>query len=412
MTILLQMERVFSMSAIHNLFASYSLTSLLLVHIVIASVLSYAISLYISKRYPSRGDAVEEHDRIAMEEVEVQSSLFKLIFKISLYRNNALSSRLFFFLFNLSFPFIGYLFSIWLAYYLVHIKYAHKVVHTNMLNLDEFATSFLKIERIFGEGSMSTLILNDDVPKSKKLKALSSLSSNVSPNTLRIIKQTLSSKDDEIRMYGYSNINKIEKQLNSNINLFLETYRTQEGEKKYDAAKNLAFSYWEMVYIEISHESLRDSFLEEVIKYVNIAKKYYIQKRDEYQKELEQKEELLEKMSLQDILEKGESQKIALVREECETIKESVRHYRDITAKLFMLMGRVHMVQQKYEDAMSEFTVAHDMSDGDASFVLPYLAEIYFILGKYNIVHAIMKKSDSLLYNPKLYPIVQQWRAS
>jgi len=244
-----------------NIFTLYIpelyLPYLLLVHVILSVIFAVLISFYIAKRYVSKTEFAKEMDKKRYEEIENRSLFFKFLFAASLHKYNPISTKVYFFLFNFSLPVFGYIASLWIGYYLVHIKYKQKFINTNILNLDEFGTSFLKVERIFGEGSMTNMILNDDIPKSKKLKALSSLSSNISPLSLRIIKQTLSSKNDEIRMYGYAMINKIEKKLNDDINKYLEIYNSSEDdEKHYEAAKELAFSYWEMVYTELSHESL------------------------------------------------------------------------------------------------------------------------------------------------------------
>ena len=383
-------------------------------HIVMSLAFAVGASLYVAKRYVSRTQEAKEDDEKRYKEIAQKSSIFKMLFQISLHRYNPFASLLFFFLFNISIPLLGYCATIWVAYYLVHVKYEHKVINTNMLNLDEFELSFLTVERIFGEGSMSNVILAEDVPKSKKLKALSSLSSNISPMTLRIIKQTLSSKNDEIRMYGYAIINKWEKKLNEDINIRLEIYGSGDGEdaKRFEAAKELAFFYWEMVYAEISHESLRESFIKEVVKYVSIAKEYYhscIEKNTQSLQKYEDEKVLLEHKeakTAQDL------QRIESLETITTHTKVLLKNNKDTMAKLYILMGRVYMVEKKYEEAIGEFTMAQEVGVGDFSFVLPYLAEIYFTLQKYNIAKSIMNQAKNLRLNPKLYPIVQQWSVS
>jgi len=386
---------------------------LYILHMIISTIISFAVMLYIKRRYKVQTEEARANDKKRLEAIAERSLIFKLLFRISLHKYNPVASFVFFFIFNYSMPVFGYIASLWFAYYLVHVKYEHKIINTNILNLDEFETSFLKVHRIFGEGSMTNVILAEDVPKSKKLKALSSLSSNISPTTLRIIKQTLSSKNDEIRMYGYAIINKIEKKLNENINKHLEIYNNEklEDSVRFEAAKELAFFYWEMVYAELSHESLRDSFINEVIKYLNIAKEYYIHKVEDFDAAIRKEKQELRKISSKDLLKKEDIEEVKKVEANIASIKKEIKSSKDISAKLYVLMGRVYMMRKEYENAVEEFTLAKELSSSDFSFVLPYLAEIYFILGKYMVAKSILKQAKSLDLNPKLYPIVAQWRS-
>ncbi len=396
-------------------FSPNSLILMYILHIIISSVLALIVTIYIRRRYESKSKEAQANDRKRLARIANRSLFFKALFQISLHKYNPIASFLFFFLFNLSVPVFGYLATIWVAYYLVHVKYKNKVVTTNILNLDEFQVSFLEVERIFGEGSMSNIITEEDVPKSKKLKALSTLSSNISPSTLRIIKQTLSSKNDEIRMYGYAIINKTEKRLNEDINRYLEIYndKTADEATRAEAAKELAYFYWEMVYTELSHESLRESFMKEVLDYIHIAKIYYAKEIRNYNEEMAEVEKELNNLRYNQNQDRtlNHNVKIEELETELEILQEKRKASKDTNAKLHILKGRVHMLKKEYDMAVQEFTIAQEMSESDSSFVLPYLAEIYFILRKFNVAKAIMNKTHSLDLNPKLYPIVAQWRS-
>lgn len=353
---------------------------LIIVHIIISLFLSIILTLYAAKRFQTSSEEIDKRDQARLDEISEHSRIFKALFRVSLHKNNKITSTLFLFLFNLSLPVVGYPLSTWIAIYLRKVTYDKKVTNTNILNLDEFGMSFLKVERIFGEGSMMNLMSNPYSAKSKKLKALSSLATSTSPANLRIVKQTLSSTDDEIRMFGYAIINKTEKGLNTKINSHLKSYNESNSNNAKDAesmaqsATELAFLYWEMIYTELSHESLRDSFLNEVIFYIGIAKKYYV-----------------------------------LELQNSET-KNGEKNFNAVLVRLYVLMGRVYTMQKKYEKALTEFTVAQELSSDDASFILPYLAEIYFLTGNYKVVNSIIKQASDLGMNATLYSIVQQWK--
>jgi len=70
------------------------------------------------------------------------------------------------------------------------------------------------------------------------------------------------------------------------------------------------------------------------------------------------------------------------------------------------------MYQKKFEKAAHEFIIAQEIDTAEASFVLPYLAEVNFLLGDYKKVHQIMKQAKDLEFNATLYPIAQQWKVS
>ncbi len=394
---------------------------LYIIHTTISLILAIILSIYVSKRFVRNSEEKQQVDARRLEEIANRSKIFKLLFKVSLHKNNRKTNIIFMFLFNLSMPLVGYAFSIWVTWYLKNVSYEKKVVHTNILNLDEFGISFLKVERIFGEGSMSDLMTSEYAPKSKKLKALSALAHSASPANLKIIRQTLFSRDDEIRMFGYAIINKAEKSLNGKINNYLDIFNKENNnqnnldrEKIAEVAKELAPLYWEMIYTELSHESLKENFLKEVVKYIKIARNFYVpeiknisNKIEEYELEIkyfthqEMHDENLPFEKRKEYFEKN----LAIYKE------EQIRN-NAICTKLYILMGRVYMNKKEYDNANTEFTIAQELHTVESSFILPYLAEIQFLTGNYRVVSSIMDKAKGLELNSTLFPIVEQWKAA
>ncbi len=389
---------------------------------IITIIISILSAMYLKKRFNRGTEEIIKKDEARVDAIVTESFMFRLWFKVSLHKNNPITIFLFMVVFNMSLPVVGYVFTLWTVRYLNNVSYEKRVVDTNMINLDEFESSFLKVERIFGEGSMSDLMTNEYAPKSKKLKALSSLSNNATPANLQIIRQTLSSTDDEIRMFGYAIINKAEKALNSKINHYLEIIAEEEAGDNdsaiiASAAKELGPLYWEMIYTELSHESLKSGFMKSVVEYINIAKEFYVpsvqiidKSIDRYQKEIEkatnidlefQEKEKIEKEKTVEHLNKKLNKEIAIKNQ-----------HRAICTKLYILMGRVYMQQKRYEDAKTEFTLAQELNTEKLIFVLPYLAEIYYLTGNYKVVKSIMKDTEGLNLNSTLYPIIEQWKAS
>jgi len=369
---------------------------LFFVHILFSLALSFAISKYALKRFKKSGAEIVLKDKQQSRNIRQKKWFLTLLFDASLHKNNQITIFLFVIILNIVIPIIGYLVSIWLFWYMVNIKYRKKVLDTNILNLDEFKSSFLKIERIFGESSMINLIENAYIPKSKKIRALSILATNGS--SLSIVKQTLASDDDEIRMFGYAILNKAEKALNEKINLNLNIIRletTKEENKDHKkialAAKELAFLYWEMVYTEVSHESLYTNFLDSSISYLIIAEDYYLEN-------ISSMVNSINKLKKDDHQLKIEKIKLTETYLTC--------------SNLFTLMGKVYSKKQEYDKAKESFKMAEELLFEKSTALLPYLAEIYFITKKYSLTKSILNSSKELKLNPKLYPIVKQWEVA
>jgi len=408
-----------------TLFIEHYIPILYFIHIILSIILALVLARYIRERFVN-DELSDVKDLARLEAIGSKGVIFSYLFKVSLHKNNFKMSFLFIFLFNIAIPVLGYFLSVWTAWYLYNVKYDKKVAKTNILNLDEFGTSFLKIERIFGEGSLIDLMTSKYAPKEKKLKALSALSARISPANLKVVRQTLTSKDDEIRMFGYAILNKAEKALsmkiNENLSIFNEENNKDEDidfDRRAIAAKELAALYWEMIYTELSHESLKDGFLFQVTKYTQIAKDYYmpksrlVQKKLEYlSHRLENREKLEKNLSKKEIKNTKKDETAVYYRMRIKEIKNELMAYNMQTTKLFLLMGKVYLANRDYQYASTEFTVAQELYEGEASFILPYIAEIQFLLGNYSVVKAILNKSPELALNGTLYPIVEQWKAS
>ena len=376
--------------------------TILLIHLIISFFISLLISFYALKRFKKSTKKIDLQDVNRVANIQDRNWFFKVLFKASLHKNNQIAIFFFSFLFNLSVPFLGYFSTLWIFWYMTNVKYEEKIIDTAILDLDEFQNSFLEVERFFGEGSMINIMNNDYIPKSKKIKALSTLANTNSPMSLQVVKQTLSSKDDEIRMFGYTIINKAETAINSRINenLTIISSATAKGKAENKeiiafASKELAYLYWEMVYTELVHESLKETFLNAVISYLKIAKEYYVPQVDN----------IVGKIKLYDKRE-TDMNNINQIRKERKKLKDTYI----ICASIFSLMGRVYMHRKEYEEAKAELTLAKELLSEYSTFLIPYLAELYFITKKYDITQSLMTQAKGLEYNSKLYPVAAQWR--
>lgn len=276
------------------------------------------------------------------------------------YSDKKLNIVFFIFVFNLCLPLIGYVVTIILANYLVKVKYEQELKNVEFLDLNLFETTFVEVHRHFGEGLIQTVLLNDYIPTEKKIMALVSISENVSKHNINIIKEGLKSHDDEVRLYAFSILDKLEKNINTKIFQNISAYKKAEDntQKKASYARELAFLYWELIYYELSEETLLEYLLREVLHYAIIAKRFF--KND---------------------------------------------------VKIAFLLGRVHMKKKKYDRALTEFILATELDKDMLPYTAPYICEIYFEKHYYRPIKSIMQRTKNLELNTTLYPVVQQWRS-
>jgi len=265
------------------------------------------------------------------------------------------------FIFNFFIPLIAYAATVIVANYLVEVTYKEEIKNIEYLDLNLFETNFVEVHRHFGEGLIQTVLLNDYIPTEKKIMALVAISENVSKHNINIIKMGLSSKDDEVRLYAFSILDRLEKDINQKIFQNISSYKeSEEGSK--DAAmyaRELAFLYWELIYYELSEDVLLNYLLKEVKHYALIAQKFY--KHD---------------------------------------------------VKISFLLGRVYMREKHYDRALTELIVTTELDKGMLPYTAPYICELYFLRRVFRPIKSIMKRTKNLELNTTLYPIVEQWRSS
>lgn len=264
---------------------------------------------------------------------------------------------LFFLFFNIALPVIGYLFTLILGYYLLHVKHAPMLINTKMLNMEELDQEFPQVKRSFGEGSMVELMSNELATQGLRMKALSAMAENMTQKNIGMIKHSLSDRDDELRLYSFSLISSMEHGLNNKIHEASLRYKSAEDEEdRANAAKELALLYWEMVYFDLSDEVLKNYLMSEALKYAKIA---------------------------------------AVAR----------AHDKSIN----VLLGKIYLAKEEFDNATTEFVIAIE-SGVESEYIVPYLAELYFQRGNYASIRSMLSLVESLKMSVTMYPVVAQWR--
>jgi tetratricopeptide (TPR) repeat protein len=264
---------------------------------------------------------------------------------------------IFFWIFNLSLPVVGMLMTAWIVYYLQAVKYEEQLAYVDHIDMSGFSSEFPEVRRIFGEASMGRILGDRKMSESLKMKALVSLVEGAGRSDIALIKNSLSDRNDEIRLYSFAIIDKLERGINSQIHQKLQIFHDTPGrEERKMLAEELAFLYWDMVYFELADDDLKEFIIHEVQKYA----------------------------------------------------KESL-DIDPINGKLCLLLGRCSLMLKDYEVAEAYIELAVEYGGKNNEFMIPYLAEIHYNKREFESVKKLLENAEGLRVNMLLNPLVEQW---
>jgi predicted Zn-dependent protease len=204
--------------------------------------------------------------------------------------------------------------------------------------------------------------LNESVPLTKRLQAFSAITAQISPFSISIIKQTLTSNNDEIRLYAYSILNNLETKISDTLSKALITFEnSKKDEEKYNAAKEIAFLYWEQLYINLADQALEEVFIKNIKRYSTLAIEYFEKVKNE-----------------------------------------------EVLFSLLILQGKLLLKEGNYKSALEVFRKAEKLNESSISLV-PYMAEVYYQFKDFDKVRELLNKNKEFMFNQKLYPIIYQW---
>ena len=274
-----------------------------------------------------------------------------------LYKTQQKRILLFLALFNFSVPIIGLLFSwvllLWGFRKSQDIQISKEI---EALDMEEFSEGFPVIERIFGEGSLQALITSTQAPAQKKIKALTLLTQMKTKASLSLIKETLRDPNDEVRLVGFSMIDTMEKKINEKIHRLKIIIRAQrDPKKKAMYHKELAFTYWELLYQGLVDRQLTAFLTENIIREINEAKK--------------------------------------IITDD---------------AKLYKLEGRVLLTESRFTEAKEAFVKALDLGIAQIE-VASFMAEIAFKENNFSRIAYWMQKTPEQSINYQLQTLRAIW---
>ncbi|MEJ5172890.1 MAG: hypothetical protein WHT47_04185 [Hydrogenothermaceae bacterium] len=213
--------------------------------------------------------------------------------------------------------------------------------------------------RKFGEGALISIGKSENIPKELKERAILSISEIKNPVGMAIIKENLSSNFDEVRLYAFSVISKVEKEFNKKIHLIREKLKDEnlKNEEKTSLYYELASVYYDLVYFNIVDEEFKNFMIEESF--------YYAKKSLDIQE----------------------------------------------TPEAILLTARIYMRKEMLEKAYEEFIKVFKFKDVSPLKYVPYLAEIYYKFGFYKEVENLFRSFPELavITNPNLDFVVKLW---
>jgi tetratricopeptide (TPR) repeat protein len=274
-----------------------------------------------------------------------------------LYQKQQHQIKLFLMLFNFMVPVMGTIAS-WLLLLWGFKKSQHIEINKEIeeVNMEELSEGFPVIERIFGEGSLQALLKNSHAPAQKKIKALTLLTQMKTKASLSLIKKTLSDPDDEVRLVGFSLIDNMEKKINEKIHHLKIMIHTQKDPlKKANYHKELAFTYWELLYQGLVDQQLSIFLIENILHEIDEA----------------------EKVITDD-------------------------------SKLYKLEGRVLLGENRYSEAKDAFVKALDLGIPKAE-IASFMAEIAFREKNYSRIAYWMQKTPAQSINYQLQTLRAIW---
>lgn len=209
-----------------------------------------------------------------------------------------------------------------------------------------------------GEGGAWSRLRTLGLPKEKRLQALMSLGTASGHNASRFLQYATGDSDDEIRLLAFNLYARQEQKIQQAISVGLdELQKADTPELQASVCRNLAFSYWEMVYSALAQDDLRDFFIEQALKYARQA-------------------------------------------------QQSAGN--DPT--LLVLIARIHL--QKYEYAQAQQVLQAALAAGaDPLKTIPYQAELAFHARDFTTVKQLLGQDASIRFRPFIGPVGQFWGA-
>lgn len=274
------------------------------------------------------------------------------------YRHPRNQVVFFFFIFGFFTSVLGIIIIVLACILFLRFRKEHVSFDMNSVTTPPFMIEAPERQSQFGEGGVKARLVNVDVPKEMRVKALMAMegvSGRISNDLIRIAMQD---EDDEVRLLAFGMLDQRENGLNAKISSLLASLETTaDAAELAEIHRQTAQLYWELVYQELVRDSLMVYATERALYHAG----------------------------------------------------ETVRLKPDDPA-VRVLIGRIRMQRKDFAGARQSFTEAHDLGIQE-SRVVPYLAELAFLDRDFAQVRAFLS-NPAFASIPTLSAVVSFWRES
>lgn len=207
-----------------------------------------------------------------------------------------------------------------------------------------------------GEGGAWSRLKTANIPRQLRLKALLAVSAGSGLNASRLLQLASGDSDDEIRLLAFNLYDRREKVISNSISQTLQALReTDNPDQRRNLCRNLAFSYWEVVYNDLARDELAEFFISQSLAYAEQAMKLG-----------------------------GED------------------------PALHILMGRIFLKRGDVEQAEKAIKIALEQGI-HRDRVIPYLAELAFRSRDFSGLKRYFQADPLLRHKPGIGPVVKFW---
>lgn len=174
--------------------------------------------------------------------------------------------------------YIGYIAVVVMIVYIIRKQKVSEYTPFMFFSVEEFLDeSFQNRQKLrsFGEGALISISKAEKINKSLKEKAMLALSDLKNPKMFKLLKESLSSDIDEVRLFAFSIVSKLEKKFNDNLHRLKERLNEENlsTEEKAEIYYQIAKQYYDFVYYNVVDEEFRKFMLQEAINYCSISLK-------------------------------------------------------------------------------------------------------------------------------------------
>lgn len=253
-------------------------------------------------------------------------------------------------------PIVGILLSIVGVFCLRAYNKNSSVIEINTIPAISYTNDKIPLTTAYGEGWARVRLNSSSFSKKERENALISISKNISSETNTITRKLLSDDVDELRLYAFNLLENQQNNLNKCINELLQKLQTLTCEKEIALTeKNLALLYFELAYLNLNENELRQIVLQKSYQFATKAVK---------------------------------------------VLSED--------AALFILLARLQIEREEKQEAI-KILIQADQLRASPSKTYPYFAEYYFNLRDFAKVKKYLSAESFFRDIPKLHNIVKFW---